>query len=58
MAEITRAPGIEPDTLVLEITGSMFLHDTDSVTTTLGELRAFGVRIAVDDFGSGYSSLN
>ncbi len=50
--------GIPPRSLILEITESMFLHDTDTVVSTLRAIRELGVRVAIDDFGSGYSSLS
>jgi diguanylate cyclase (GGDEF)-like protein len=48
---------IQPDTLELEITESIFISDIGRITSLLGELRSFGVRISLDDFGTGYSSL-
>jgi diguanylate cyclase (GGDEF)-like protein/PAS domain S-box-containing protein len=53
-----RAAGIPPESLILEITESLFLQETDAVVATLETVRASGVRVAIDDFGSGYSSLN
>jgi EAL domain-containing protein (putative c-di-GMP-specific phosphodiesterase class I) len=41
----------------IEITEAAILKNIDGVTAKLRELRAAGVRIALDDFGSGYSSL-
>ncbi len=55
---IVREVGIAPDTLVLELTESMFVEDTAIVTEKLEALRATGIRIAIDDFGTGYSSLS
>ena len=49
--------GIDPDTVVLEITESVLMHDVDAVKTTLRQLKDLGVRLALDDFGTGYSSL-
>ena len=54
---VTERCGLPPQRLELEITESVFLHDTDDVMTTLHRLRHAGVRIALDDFGTGYSSL-
>jgi len=50
--------GARPAWLLLEITESLVLHDTEQVWADLRELRDLGVRIAIDDFGTGYSSLS
>jgi EAL domain-containing protein (putative c-di-GMP-specific phosphodiesterase class I) len=44
--------------LDIEITEGELLQDLTSVTETLQQLRAGGVRVAIDDFGIGYSSLS
>lgn len=49
--------GMRPSYLVLEITESSLMHDVDAVSERLHMLRRLGVRIAVDDFGTGYNSL-
>jgi EAL domain-containing protein (putative c-di-GMP-specific phosphodiesterase class I) len=48
--------GLDPDALVLEITETVFLRAAETVPV-LAELRELGVQLAIDDFGSGYSSL-
>jgi diguanylate cyclase (GGDEF)-like protein len=48
---------IRPATLEVEITESMVMQDVDQAIATLKELRSMGVRIAMDDFGTGHSSL-
>jgi EAL domain-containing protein (putative c-di-GMP-specific phosphodiesterase class I) len=50
--------GLPPASLVLEITESVMLADTDFAVERLRELKALGVRLAMDDFGTGYSSLS
>src|SRR4029079_15297225 len=52
-----RLSGLVPERLVLEITESTLIHDSEMATGQLGELRALGIRTALDDFGTGYSSL-
>jgi EAL domain-containing protein (putative c-di-GMP-specific phosphodiesterase class I) len=50
--------GLAPGDLELEITESMAMHKTERTLQMLRRLRELGVRIAVDDFGTGHSSLN
>ncbi|GAA0265810.1 bifunctional diguanylate cyclase/phosphodiesterase [Cryptosporangium japonicum] len=50
--------GLPPERLVLEVTESMLEADSPVALTTLRRLRALGIRIAVDDFGTGWSSLS
>ncbi len=58
VARAIHSAGIDPTTLVLEITESMLTTDIDSTAETLARLKALGVRLAVDDFGTGYSTLS
>jgi EAL domain-containing protein (putative c-di-GMP-specific phosphodiesterase class I) len=48
---------IDPTALVVELTETAIVTDPERVATALSLLRAGGVRLALDDFGSGYSSL-
>jgi EAL domain-containing protein (putative c-di-GMP-specific phosphodiesterase class I) len=49
--------GLPAEALVLEITENAFLLSDEQLAVTIGELAALGIVIALDDFGSGYSSL-
>jgi diguanylate cyclase (GGDEF)-like protein len=51
------ANGLDPSTLWLELTESTVLDDTTYVEATLGSLNRLGVRLVLDDFGVGFSSL-
>lgn len=48
---------IRPHLLTLELTESIMLDNIESIVTKIHALRALGIRFALDDFGSGYSSL-
>ena len=48
---------VDPARLVLELTESLLVDDSDAAVTVLWQLRGLGVRLALDDFGTGYSSL-
>ncbi len=54
----TRLAGFDPDRIVLEITESVAMSDVDFAESRLRALHAAGFRLAVDDFGVGYSSLS
>ena len=51
------AAGLAPSLLCLEVTESVLLDDVDTSVTALRGLKDLGVRLAVDDFGTGFSSL-
>ena len=55
---ICASNGIPHGALVLEITESAYTEDTDQALSVISALRGEGYRIEMDDFGSGYSSLN
>jgi diguanylate cyclase (GGDEF)-like protein/PAS domain S-box-containing protein len=58
VAGVLSQTGLEPANLELEITETVATRDTDRMRETFEDLRALGVRIAVDDFGTGFSSLD
>jgi EAL domain-containing protein (putative c-di-GMP-specific phosphodiesterase class I) len=57
LREILESTGLEPSRLELEITEGVLLQDTEVSLGTLSGLKRLGVRIAMDDFGTGFSSL-
>jgi diguanylate cyclase (GGDEF)-like protein len=54
---LLEALGVPADALVLEITENILMADAELSQQVLAGLRAIGVRLAVDDYGTGYSSL-
>ena len=60
VAVITRIlteTGLEPTSVELELTESVIMENAENAVTTLRELQEMGIKISIDDFGSGYSSL-
>jgi EAL domain-containing protein (putative c-di-GMP-specific phosphodiesterase class I) len=53
-----RESGLGPGSLTLEITEGALLKDTELLKIIFEELKALGVRLAIDDFGKEYSSLS
>jgi diguanylate cyclase (GGDEF)-like protein len=49
--------GVAPSRLMLEITEGVLIDNPDEMLKRIEDLHALGVRVALDDFGSGYSSL-
>jgi diguanylate cyclase (GGDEF)-like protein/PAS domain S-box-containing protein len=58
LRQTLHSSGVEPSAVVLEITESVLMQQTDAVLERLEQLKALGVRLAIDDFGTGYSSLS
>ena len=58
LTSLVRRYGLSPDRLHLEITESAYTDTSRQLIETLGTLRRLGFVIEMDDFGSGYSSLN
>jgi len=58
IAGILQATGLPPSSLNLEITESAVIENPDSVIGVLEALKALGLRISIDDFGTGHSSLS
>ena len=57
IVEAIRNSLVQPQSLVIELTENVLMHDSDSTIAKLEELRVLGVQIAMDDFGNGFSSL-
>ncbi len=55
--EVLAATGLSPGSLVVEITESVLMNDTEATMAKLRDLKRLGVRLALDDFGTGYASL-
>jgi diguanylate cyclase (GGDEF)-like protein len=55
--DVLKETRITPSRVVLEITEGVLIEDQDEAKSRLEDLRTLGVRLALDDFGSGYSSL-
>lgn len=49
---------LNPDTIILELTETQMMSDTQHALKNLWELAELGVNIAIDDFGTGYSNLS
>jgi diguanylate cyclase (GGDEF)-like protein len=56
--EILNETGLEPRFLELELTESLLIEDTHGAIEMMNKLKDIGVFLSIDDFGSGYSSLN
>lgn len=57
LEQLLRRHGLDPSEIELEITESAVIPDSQAVEQTLHQLVGMGVRLAMDDFGMGYSSL-
>jgi diguanylate cyclase (GGDEF)-like protein len=57
VADALARHGVPPAALHLEVTEEVLMRDANRATEVLAELRAMGIRLAVDDYGTGYSSL-
>ena len=50
--------GLSPSRLVLEVTESLLMQNSEATAHTLQRLRSLGIRFALDDFGTGFSTLS
>jgi len=58
VTDVLERTGLQPSRLELEITESVMIQDFQALRATLQRIQALGVKIALDDFGSGYCSLS
>jgi diguanylate cyclase (GGDEF)-like protein len=58
LGDALASSGVDPSAVILEITESVLMQQTDAVLERLQTLKKLGVRLAIDDFGTGYSSLS
>lgn len=55
--ELMRRYNIPPEYLEFELTESVYIDDLPTIKYTINQIKRMGISISVDDFGSGYSSL-
>src|SRR5207302_1507983 len=58
VAQALHESGLEPGNLVIELTESTIMYNTDANLERFVRLKELGVHLAIDDFGTGYSSLS
>lgn len=56
--DLIDAEGCPHDMIEIELTESAFFDDKNALISTIKKLKDFGFKVSMDDFGSGYSSLN
>ncbi len=57
VARALTTSGLDPTALVIEVTETAVMRNTEKTARRLQDLRDLGVRVSIDDFGTGYSSL-
>lgn len=58
VSSILQETELDPSYLELELTESMVMQNVEAAIATLTQFKAIGVKLSIDDFGIGYSSLN
>jgi len=58
VAETLARTALPPEYLILEITETLMIQNTEAMIEKLQRLKDLGIRLAIDDFGTGYSSLS
>jgi EAL domain-containing protein (putative c-di-GMP-specific phosphodiesterase class I) len=57
IAKVLKETGLPAERLEIEVPESLFLRDSSDVMEVLRRVKALGVRVAMDDFGAGYTGL-
>lgn len=55
---LATSSGLKPQQLVVEVTEVEIISESDAFHTAIEQIRSFGIRIAIDDFGAGYAGLS
>lgn len=58
ISKLVEKSGLLPQSIVIEVTESLLVHDSRILQEVLNSLHDLGVRLALDDFGTGYASLS
>jgi len=58
LSDLAKKYGVNPSLLRIEVTESAYMHDPQQLLDTIRKFNAAGFAVMMDDFGSGYSSLN
>ena len=58
MARLLARHAVPPDRLMVEVTESVFVGDAERAAQVIGDLTRLGVRLSVDDYGTGFSALH
>ncbi len=58
VSAILRQTKVDPSRIIIEITETVLIDDTEFIAERISKLRSLGLALAIDDFGTGYSSLS